>query len=158
MNKITIRKVILWDYESIASLHQELSDLHVQGAPWNFKKVYPSYNKWLFTERLEDKNTLIFVAEKEREILAYIILQIQHSEEYPILQKRSWLFIKDIVVAQSEKWKWIGSLLLEKWEEIARNMNLWSLELHVWSFNEEAKEFYEKRWFESFSIKMRKSL
>ncbi len=155
---IIIRKATIWDYDSIESLHQELSDLHGRWADWNFHHINPSYTKELFTERLEDGDTFVFVTEKESAIIAYVIFQIKHSEDYPILRKRTWLFIKDIVVAESERWKWIGSLLLEKWEEIAKEMNLWSIELHVWSFNEEVVEFYKKRWFEPFSIKMRKEL
>ncbi len=158
MTALTIRKAILWDYSAIASLHQELSGLHSQWAAWNFEQINPSYNKEIYTERLEDKDTLIFVAECDKKILAYVIFQIYHSEQLPILKKRSWLFMKDIIVSEDQKWKWIGSLLLEKWEEIAKEMNLWSLELHVWSFNEEAIDFYQKRWFQPFAIKMRKTL
>ncbi len=158
MTAVTIRKAWLEDYSSIASLHQELSDLHVRWAAWNFKEINSSYNKELFIERFEDENTFIFLAEEDERVIAYVIFEINHSEEFPILKKRSWLFIKDIIVSREYTWKWIWSLLLEKWEEIAKEMNLWSLELHVWNFNEEAIAFYIKRWFEGFSIKMRKEL
>jgi GNAT superfamily N-acetyltransferase len=155
---ILVRKANIWDYDTIESLHQQLSDLHAQWASWNFHHIRPSYTKELFTERLEDAETFVFVAEDKWIIVAYVIFQVKHSDDYPILKKRSWLFIKDIVVTESEKWKWIGTLLMEKWEEIAQEMNLWSLELHVWSFNEEAIEFYKKRWYEPYAIKMRKEI
>ncbi len=158
MLDIKIRKAHLDDYDSIKSLHQELSDLHIQWAPWNFVQVNPSYNTEFYKEKLDDINTLFYVAEYDNQIIAYIIFQINHSEDIPILKKRSWLFIKDVVVTQSQKWKWVWSMLLKKWEEIAKEMNIWSIELSVWSFNDEAMDFYRKKWFETFTIKMRKSL
>lgn len=103
MPAVTIRKAHHDDYESIESLHQELSDIHIQGAPWNFEQLNPSYNKEFYQEKLENKDTLFYVAEANNQIVAYIIFQINHSEDIPILKKRSWLFIKDIVVAQSQK-------------------------------------------------------
>ena len=154
-----IRKATLNDYDAIESLHQELSNLHIHGAPWNFENIHPSYTEELYHERLQDKNTFVYVAEYDHTIVAYAIFQICHSDDdFPILRKRDWLFIKDIIVTQEQKWKWIGSLLLKKWEEIAKEMNLWSMELHVWSFNQEALEFYTRKWYEPYTIKMRKSL
>ena len=156
--EINIRKARLKDYEWIKDLHQELSDLHIQWAPWNFEYINPSYNTEFFKEKLEDADTLFYIAEEKNQIIAYCIFQIKHSEDIPILKKRSWLFIKDIVVAQSHKWRWIWTLLLEKWEEIAKELNIWSIELSVWSFNQDAIEFYKGKWFDQYTIKMHKIL
>jgi GNAT superfamily N-acetyltransferase len=158
MSNPIIRKAHLDDYEKIARLHQQISDLHINWASWNFEAVNPSYNLTLYRERLEDAHTHIFVVEHDDSILAYAICELKHSDDFPILKKRSWLFIKDIVVEESVRWKWIGTLLLEHSENFARKMNLWSLELWVWSFNTKAIEFYKNKWFEEYFFKMRKKI
>lgn len=156
--KIHIRKANPEDYEWIKALHQELSNLHIEWAPWNFEYINPSYNTEFFKEKLEDIDTLFYIAEEKNKIVAYCIFQIKHSEDINILKKRSWLFVKDIIVTQGQKWRWIWTLLLEKWEAIAKEMNIWSIELSVWSFNEEAVDFYKRKWFEPFAMKMRKKM
>ena len=158
MQELRIRKANIDDYMWVALVHQELSDLHIVWAPWNFEQVNPSYNIEMYREKLEDKNTLFYLVEDRDEIIAYIVFQINYSEDMPILKKRSWLFVKDLIVSKKYRWYWVWSLLLLKWEEIAKEMNMGSIELSVWNFNEEAIEFYKKRWFEGFSVKMHKFL
>jgi len=52
---------------------------------------------------LLDENNLFYVTEDGGKIIAYAVFQTRHSEDYPILKKRSWLFVKDIVVTKNQK-------------------------------------------------------
>lgn len=133
------------DYEKIKDFYQELSDLHVQGAKWNFQKVPVSLKKEYFESRLQQKDSHFLLAECDGITVGYIAFEIRKSESIDILQPRTWLFIEDIFISSHHRGSGIGSLLLEYAEEYAKSHKIDSIELSVWSFNTEAIDFYKNR-------------
>ncbi len=146
------------DFESIKELHQEISDLHAEWAGWNFQKLSVSLNKEYFESRLEKENAYFLLAQIDWKIAGYIAFELRKSENIDILKDRKWIFIEDICVSSKFRNKWIGSTLLRYVEEYAKSYHIDSIELSVWTFNSEAIDFYKKRWFEEFSVKMHKNI
>lgn len=156
---ITITKATPSDYTGFATVENEVSKLHSDKVPWNFQKtVWNSFSFEYFSELISKEWTLFLLAKENHTIVWYAIAYTKEAENISILKPRKWMFLMSFWVKEVHKKRGIGSLLLERLELESRKAWYDSIELSVWSFNEEAIEFYKKRWFTEFSIKMRKTL
>ncbi len=156
---ITIQTIHLDDYEGFAKVEKEVSELHARSVPWKFQHTdWNSMSKEYFEELISQRDTISLIAKEKNEIVGFTIAYPVESENIPILKPKKWMFLMSFWVKESHKRKWIGSKLLENLEAESKNAWYDSIGLSVWNFNEEAIDFYKKRWFEPFSIKMRKPL
>ena len=68
---------------------------------------------------------------------------IQVPRDLPIIKQRKIYFIEDIVVDKNHRKKGIAKKLYNHLKSIAVNDKADSIELNVWSFNEDALNFYQ---------------
>lgn len=109
-----------------------------------------AYETWLNDTTIE-----IFVVEdNNKEILAYIILDIKEPSENPKLVERKVLFIRNIGVSEICRGTGIGERLVQKAFEYAKEIQATSVELNVLEFNKKAIRFYEKLGFKTQSQQM----
>jgi len=66
--------------------------------------------------------------------------------------------VDDLSVRSDYRKNGIGTLLMDKLEELAKKNKIYEIELNVWCFNKGAINFYENKGYEAFIQKMRKVL
>ena len=76
----------------------------------------------------------------------------------PIFQKRNYALIDDLAVKSNYRQQGIATMLMEEFEKLAKEKGATEIELNVWTFNQNAIDFYEKKGYEAFSQRMRKVL
>ena len=115
-----------------------------------------SYNDYEMS--LTAKNSFNYVYEENNIIKGYIMARIKEVGLIPVMNKRTILFIEDIVVDKNYYNEGIGTKLFTFIEEKARLLNIDSIELNVWNLNENALKFYEKMGFKVQRMQMEKRI
>jgi diamine N-acetyltransferase len=146
------------DYIGFIEVFKEVEELHRLNASWNFKKPDPIFSEEYYEKLINDENCMFFLAKEENEIVGYSIAYKKEASAIPILKNRKWIHIDDLSVKSNQRKKGIGSMIMEEIEKYAKKNNINQIELNVWLFNTNAIDFYEKKGYEAFSQRMKKTI
>lgn len=131
------------DVPGILSLLRQVGQLHHQGRPDIFRANAQKYGPSQVLSMLDRSKTPIFVAVEEEKVLGYCFCMIKQYEKDPVLEDRTDLYIDDLCVDENCRGKGVGTALYKTAVEYARMRKCYSIELNVWSCNENAAAFYE---------------
>ena len=150
-----IRKATMMDFEEIHDIFQEVHNLHLKGTKNTFKDIDP-LTREEFEEILNDNNNVFLIAE-EIKILGFIHGTIIEREGRKTKFKKT-LVIEELGVTKKENNRGIGTRLIEDIKKIAQKNKCDNIMLDVWSFNENAIDFYNNKGFKPRTIKMQLDL
>lgn len=154
-----IRTAESGDYEGFLKVFSETEEYHRLNVPWKFRKPeLELFSRDYYHEILNNQDAILMLAENKSEIVGYILGFRQDVVAGPILQKRNYAHIDDLVVKSDYRKQGIATLLMAEFEKSAKAKGANEIELNVWTFNQNAIEFYNKKGYEVFSQKMRKVL
>lgn len=146
--EIRIRKAEKKDAPKIAEMLVGIGALHHNGRPDIYKDNLQKYNESDILGILQDETSPVYVAADENDAVAgYAFCQIKEVKESKTLVGRKFMYIDDFCVDEKYRKMHIGQTLMQAVSEEARKMNVSSIELNVWEFNESAIKFYEKCGF-----------
>ncbi len=148
---MVIKKATMMDFEEIHELFQEVHALHLDNTKETFKDIDP-FTKEEFEAILEDEKSFALIAE-EIKIIGFINAFINEREGRLTKHKKT-MHIEQIGVKKGEHNRGIGTKLIEEIKSIAKENNCDNIILDVWSFNDNAIEFYKNKGFEEQRIKM----
>jgi len=156
---IKIEQAKLNDYKSFLNVFFEISELHKANVPWKFNQPSSKiFSKEHYLETLNNKDAFFIVAKEGEEVIGYILALKRMTSDNPMFKKRTYVSIEDLAVKKKHQNMGIGTLLMNKFEEQLEIIGINDIELNVWSFNQNAVTFYEKKGYITFSQKMRKVL
>jgi|GEM_PF-991640 len=156
--KIKVVQAKKEDYIGFIEIFKEIEELHRLNASWKFKKPKPIFSEESYKKLVNDKNCMFFLAKDKNEIVGYSIAYKKEIFNIPFLKKRKWIHLDALSVKNNQKQKGIASAILREIEKWARKNNIKEIELDVWLFNTNAINFYERKGYEAFMQKMRKTL
>jgi len=157
--KFFIREATQGDYEALCAIFAEADAMHREALPHIFREAAgPARPRDFILKILADKNTALFVAEHEGEIIGLIHVRVRETPDIPILVPRRYAVINDLVVKEKFRRHGVGRALLERAERWALDKGATQVELVVWEFNKGAIAFYEKLGYKTISRRMWKSL
>lgn len=140
---MTIRKAQPKDAEKIAQLLVIIASLHHTGRP-DIYADNAKYDVKQVREMIDDKDKFIFVSADENDNVAgYIICFMKERKFNTDNKNKKTLYVDDLCVDENYRHLGIGKALLLKARDFAVENNCFNVELHVWSFNENAIHFYE---------------
>ena len=148
-----IREMNLNDYEDVRILVKQIHELHLSNRPdiYNDGESFP---KEYFEKVLSDANNLNYVYVESKKIVGVLNATLQHTNPLPIIKPRTYYFIENIVVDKNHRRKGIAKKLFSYLTLKAKENNIDSIELNVWSFNTEAIKFYESMGMNIKNIRM----
>lgn len=149
-----IRKASATDLEAIVALSGFVLRQHADALPDLFKVPTESQKaRDAFQEFLADSTSLMLLAEEEV-AAGYLWAQFQDRPESWAQLGQRLLYIQHMAIAPQFRRKGVGSLLLTRAIDIARQEGIKRIELDVWSFNSDARRFYATHGFEVINEKM----
>jgi ribosomal protein S18 acetylase RimI-like enzyme len=151
---------------------------------WSFEKEHRMYDKRLLSSKfrlffsgnvdsreeakwrdhlrklLDDRNTLILIAEEDGKPLGYAMALIaKWDDEFGRLEdSRRTGYISKLFVTKRARGRRISHLLLGSVLKWFKCNKISYVSLHVWSNNTQAIEMYRKFGFDSFRMQMRKKI
>lgn len=141
--EISVRNFALEDFESINLLMKQVHKLHLENRPDIYAEIDNPLSENDFKNIVQDENSVAILAENNGEILGLCIVTIRQPSKNPVLVPRKVAYMEDLCVRQDCRKKGIGRRLYSEVLDRIKSIDVDSLELMVWSFNEGAIEFYK---------------
>lgn len=152
---IKFRNAIIDDYKGLCEVYVELDELHRINHPELFiQPIDCARAKEYISGIISDDDKALFVAEANSRIVGFAECFILKSSIFPVIINRKWIQLDNIAVKRDYQNSNIGSLLLEKVIEWSKFKKVDRIELKVYSFNNNAIEFYSKKGFENLNKTM----
>jgi len=138
-----IREAVLSDYKAISALALQVFSIHYAARPDLFKYRQIAMERDYFEECLLDENKKIFVFEADGRLHGFCQTIRLEYKNHVIFKDSVLLEIDTMCVDERSRGQKIGRKLFEKAKEYATEIGAQRLELTVWEFNENARQFYE---------------
>jgi ribosomal protein S18 acetylase RimI-like enzyme len=154
---IKIREANQKDYKELDGIFAEGDEYHRKALPGIFQSAEGAARlEEFFSKIIKDEDQTLFVAEDENKIIGFVYVRIFDSPKIPIFVQRRYAEIDSLVVNNEYRRKGVGRALMEKAEVWIKDKGVGEIGLHVYEFNKEAIEFYEKLGYNTRSRRMYK--
>ncbi len=147
----TIRPAVKEDHRAIIPIGLETQDLHSNAHPEIFMQGMSGVPAEYFSEILERKDMMAFVAELEGKVVGYVLMKLRDAPQRELLVERRDAVIDDIGVLKAYQGQGIGRQLFQACAEWAKAQSAKSLDLRAWEFNSNAIAFYERLGMKTIS-------
>jgi GNAT superfamily N-acetyltransferase len=156
---MNIRQATLADSLLLSSLSMDVQSLHVEHHPDIFREPQSEdFAKSFFDDALGDAATTIFIAESEGEALGYTLCNLVERQENPFTFATRFLMIDQISVRPAARGQGVGTELIQRVEELARELGIQKIQLGSWDFNFDAHRFFERNGFTKFHYRFWRNL
>lgn len=135
-------KLFLWDFARDPALN----------TAWPHQEVGRSY----FEKKISGETGVCFVAEREGELVGYVVGRIDKEIDKTDTLLRSEL--ENIYVEESARNSGVGKLLVNKLVAWCKGHGSENMLVTAYAGNVDAIEFYKKCGFESYALKLEKNL
>ncbi len=153
----SIREAVASDYDDLCVLFDQVDTFHRDNLPAIFQKPRGGVRATEYVLGLiADETVGLFVAQVSSQLVGLICVVIKESSDIPILVRRRYGIVDNLLVDEAFRRAGIGQALMEKAQRWAMARGAESIELTVWEFNQGAIEFYQTLGYETVSRKMRK--
>ncbi len=157
--EINIRRAVEADYHAVNLLYRNTYNIYYQNIPESYKKA-PSdlLSKGTFLNILEDKNSLMIVAENKKRVVGVLYAMIESADDDEVTHGYHRVSIDEVSVDPEFRSMRIGSKLLKKAEDWARQNKITDLTTLVYAFNNRAGKFYQNNGYVPYSVKLNKKI
>ncbi len=149
-----IRPAVLSDSLLLSSLCTDVQRLHAEHHPEIFKMPQSDdFAVAFFGEMIADPTTRIFIAEEGDDAIGYIFCKSFERPEGPFTYTNRFIQIEHISVRPEAQRHSVGTALMNRVEELAREIGVTKIQLDSWGFNINAHIFFERLGFEKFDFR-----
>lgn len=146
------------EFKQIAHLVEHVQNLHAQFLPTIYKPFDYNEIQKVMDVMLSNEMNRVFVAKLNDEIIGYILIVIKNIPESAFYFTHQIIHIDQLSVSEKYKRNGIGTLLMDKAEKLAKELNINRMELDYLEFNLNAKSFFQNKGFLPYRGKMVKQL
>ena len=149
-----VRQAVSSDSLLLSSLCLEVQSLHAEHHPDIFKTPQSDdFAVSFFEEMLADPAITIYIAEENAQALGHIFCRLIERPESPFTYANRFLHIDQISVRPNAQRRGVGTALMNRVEELAREIGIIRIQLDSWDFNTQAHAFFEGLGFEKFDYR-----
>ena len=140
-----IRRAKTEDLSGVNALLYQVLEVHHKGRPDLFYGGVKKYTDEEILEIFKDDTRPVFVAVKDGRVLGYAFCIFQQVKDSHILTDIKTLYLDDLCVDEKVRGAGVGKALFDHVKAFAKALGCYNLTLNVWSCNQSAMAFYEKR-------------
>lgn len=141
---ILIRDIKISDFEKVNMLINQVHNIHYNGRPDIYKNSDNLLDKEEFRKMINDEKNIAFLGEIAGEVVAICIITIKTYQENETTYFRKIAYIETFCVDEKYRNQGVGRRIFDASKEKAKSRGLNTLELMVWTFNEQAINFYKE--------------
>ncbi len=141
------------DVDVVAHIFKQTQDEHVAAYPNRYRTVSIERAQELLRESMQKQEFI--VAEEDGKVVGYAIFELLQIAETAILKGRRYCYVREVGVTAQSRGRGIGAALIERIKKQCDEQKIDEIELDVWAFNSDGKEFFEKVGFKPYASKMK---
>ncbi len=138
-----VRVAAIEDLDRVNELRKQVNTLHVNGRPDHFKGGWNEELQHHAMEFLEAEDKDILVAERNGTICGFACVDYIDRPETPYRFALHFYHVGEFGVDKAFQRQGVATELVEFMKQHAKEKGFSRIELDVWEFNTEAREFYE---------------
>jgi ribosomal protein S18 acetylase RimI-like enzyme len=148
---ITVRQATVTDAELISALNADVQAIHASALPGRFKPPAPeSFPTAEAAALLANSDNLVFLADVHREAAGYAYSEVVRRTETSLTYAYEAIYLHHISVRPEYRRQGVGSALLRTVRASGHGLGIKLLILDVWSFNEDARAFFQRHGFSPY--------
>ena len=148
---ITVRRATSADAALLSALNAEVQAIHAAALPTWFK---PPESQAFPPGQVDNPNSLVFVAEVGAEPAGYVYASVSRHAETPWRLAYEMIYLHQIGVRAAHRRRGVGAALVAAVRAEAASRNVALLGLDVWSFNADARAFFQRQGFAPYNERM----
>jgi GNAT superfamily N-acetyltransferase len=148
---ITVRSATSADAELLSALNAEVQAIHAAALPSWFKQ--PGAQAFSFPVA-DNSNNLVLVAEVGPTPAGYVYASVSRHAETPWRFAYEMIYLNQIGVRAAHRRRGVGAALIAAVRAEAASRNVALLGLDVWSFNADAKAFFQRQGFAPYNERL----
>jgi len=153
--KAVIRQATEADANAISLLNSDVQAAHASAAPWWFKPAGPdTFPPDAVALLLVEPSYLMFIAEVGSSPAGYAYAQIIDRPETSFHYAYQMVYVHHISVRPTHRRQRIGRALLDAVQTAAGKMDIHTISLDVWAFNDAARAFFSRNGFTAHSERL----
>ena len=143
------------DIAVVNNIRQEVHKLHAMGESDIFKPEFSRELSEYVYEYIDSDSQWLYVYEEDGNVLGYAMIKVIIKEDSPYRYESKYLEVSELGVTEGTRSRGIGTKLMQKVSDVAKDLGVDMVELNMWEFNDKALKFYEKCGFETYRRHMR---
>ncbi|WP_432664388.1 GNAT family N-acetyltransferase [Wukongibacter baidiensis] len=147
-----IREAVLEDMESIKILLDELNHSSAELLP-SFFKIAETTNEEI-KKLINNESCELIIAEEYRKIVGLIEIHLNETKNIPVLIKKRYIYIQNLIVQESFQRKGVGKALIDAAKKWGSERGIKYYRLSVIPSNNSAISFYINEGFEPIMYNM----
>jgi GNAT superfamily N-acetyltransferase len=152
---ILVRRASKADAAAISRLNADVQAVHAAALPGWFKPPGAgTLPPEAAAELIEDPDSLVFLAELGSEPAGYAYAEVIRRPEEPWRETYEMVYLHHISVRPEFRRKGVGKALVGAWRAAAEELGIALLALDVWSFNEDARRFFQRQGFNAYNERL----
>ena len=152
---ITVRRATSADAALLSALNAEVQAIHAAALPAWFKPAGPqAFPPPAAAGLVDNPNNLVFVAEVGAEPAGYVYASVTRHAETPWRYAYEMIYLNQIGVRAAHRRCGVGAALVGAVRAEAASRNVALLGLDVWSFNADAKAFFQRQGFAPYNERL----
>jgi GNAT superfamily N-acetyltransferase len=151
---ITVRSATSADAELLSSLNAEVQAIHAAALPWWFKPPEPGAGAPAMAGLVANPGNLVFVAEIDTAPAGYAYASVARHAETPWRRAYEMIYVHQIGVRAAFRRRGVGAALLGAVRAAAASRNVALLALDVWSFNADARAYFQSQGFAPYNERL----
>ncbi|HID53716.1 MAG TPA: GNAT family N-acetyltransferase [Anaerolineae bacterium] len=150
-----IRPAVADDYELICQLFSLLDSFHARLLPSIFQETDAHVRPYHYiADLIEQPDTVLFLAEAGDTAVGLIHVSIDEAADLPFFRSRRYAVVHNVIVREEMRGQGIGRRLMAQAHEWAVDRGATSVELSVWTANQEAMSFYEALGYSAVLVRL----
>lgn len=156
-HEIAIRAAAPGDETALAGIAAVVQELHFAARPDVFKAVDVGALRTWFRSALGDAEPRIVLAEVLGTAAGYAVVNDLDRDENVFAHSRRWREVEQLAVLPAYRGRGVARDLIEHVAASARADGVESLELNTWTFNQTAREAFQRLGFVERSVRFERS-
>ena len=145
-----IRYAAREDLPQVNELRSQVNRLHAEGRPDIFRPGFCEELRERVYAEFEGEDSDVIVAVNGGTVCGFLIARYIRRPESPYCHPREFCRVEEFGVSPAYRRQGIGTALIAFCAEEAKEKGFSKMELDVWEFNEDAREFYKAAGFQTY--------
>lgn len=153
--EVSVRRANDGDAEIVSALNHDVQAIHAAALPRRFKPPVPdTFPASAVKSLLSKPENILLLAHVGSHAAGYTYAELVRRPETAFRYADEMIYVHHISVSEAFRKRGVGRALLNAVRKVGAELNIATLALDVWTFNEEAYNFFRRCGFTPYNQRL----